>query len=416
MSTRSPSVLEDIRQIPVIDTHEHLENESMHTAKNILCDYTQHYLSSDLISSGLAPHLIPALSDDNLSILEKWNLLSPFWENCRHTGYGRALDLAVSLIYGFDQINRHTVEAINDEFLKLRSTKGYSTKLLKKHGIDTVINNIWRLDGNSENGFYRYVTQIDDYVMFNFDELRLDETKLEKMTGIQQWVEYCLEEIENDLIKRGAIAIKVALAYKRELLFEDAPLSLAEKGFQSIRKKSAGASPAHLKAAQDYVLHSILRLANDHGWILQVHTGYLEGNGGYISDTNPEKLSNLFNLYPNAHFDLFHMGYPYQAVLIALGKTFPNVRMNMCWTHILSPVAAKSSLYESLYTVPVNKLFAFGGDFRTFDGTIGHLEIARRNIAQVLSKCVEDGLFDKKRAIQIASKILYENPAEFYQV
>jgi hypothetical protein len=44
-----------------------------------------------------------------------------------------------------------------------------------------------------------------------------------------------------------------------------------------------------------------------------------------IANSNPTLLTNLFFLYPNLKFDLFHISYPYQGELSVLAKGFPNV-------------------------------------------------------------------------------------------
>ena len=58
---------------------------------------------------------------------------------------------------------------------------------------------------------------------------------------------------------------------------------------------------------------------------VQVHTGLQAGNGGFIANTNPVLLNNVFFLYPKVKFDLFHMSFPYQEELAALAKQFANV-------------------------------------------------------------------------------------------
>ena len=163
-------------------------------------------------------------------------------------------------------------------------------------------------------------------------------------------------------------------------------------------------------------MHRVLEWADDHGHILQIHTGYQEGNANILENSNPRGLNELFSRYTHIRFDLFHMGYPYQHISGAFGKMFPNVRLNMCWSHMLSPVASTRTLYEWLQMIPVNKIFAFGGDCRFFDGVVGHLEIARRNVAKVLAQCVVDGLFSTASAIEIGHMLFYDNARAFYDM
>jgi len=45
-----------------------------------------------------------------------------------------------------------------------------------------------------------------------------------------------------------------------------------------------------------------------------------------------------------------------------LGKSFSNVWLNFCWTHIISQRFAMAALDESMDLLPINKLPVFGGD------------------------------------------------------
>lgn len=415
MSAIFESVMETLEETPVIDTHEHLENEERHEKWNVLSDYTQHYFVCDLISSGLPPERISHLDDEELSIIEKWDSLSPWWERCRNTGYGQALDLAARKLYGVDEINRATIDCVEDGFQKLRAHKGFSNKLLRETcGIEYIMDNIWRLDGDDVNGLFRFVTQADDWVLFGVNELGLEKNVFMRATSIEDWAELCLDTLEKDFSVRGAVALKLALAYKRKLFFSDPNRVDAEAGYQSIRRGESEHSAAHICAAQDYIARKIMRLADEKRWIVQIHTGYQEGNSNILTNSDPGQLSNLLMSFPNVRFDLFHMGFPYHNICGALGKMFPNVRVNMCWTHMLSPITARNMLREWLYMIPVNKIFGFGGDCRFFDGTVGHLELAKRNTAHTLSKCVEDGLFSLKRAKEVARMLFYENPRDYY--
>jgi len=54
-----------------------------------------------------------------------------------------------------------------------------------------------------------------------------------------------------------------------------------------------------------------------------------------------------------------------------------------------------------LDTVPANKLHGFGGDFLLVEGSYGHAQIARREIARVLCEKVEKGRFSEEYALQV---------------
>jgi predicted TIM-barrel fold metal-dependent hydrolase len=159
-----------------------------------------------------------------------------------------------------------------------------------------------------------------------------------------------------------------------------------------------------------------LHLAAKKNLTFQFHTGLQEGNGNIIYNSDPSLLSNLFLEYPDVDFDLFHMGYPYQNVVSALAKNFPNVYIDMCWAHIISPEASVNALIEWIDSVPVNKISAFGGDYIFIDGVYGHQYIARGNVSKSLTKKVNDGVFGIDRAKEISEMLFYTNPCKIFKL
>ena len=108
----------DIAAMPVIDTHEHLPFAESDRPKDVdvLREYLSHYLSADLVSAGLPPADLERVRNPGLPLAERWDLVEPFWEACRYTGYARALDIAVRGIYGIDGIRRSTLAALDAAF------------------------------------------------------------------------------------------------------------------------------------------------------------------------------------------------------------------------------------------------------------------------------------------------------------
>ena len=219
----------------------------------------------------------------------------------------------------------------------------------------------------------------------------------------------------------GSPILKNSLAYVRSLHYERVTRAEAEEAFNELFRTRHFPEWHQkpiitAKAFQDYLFHFILGIANRKHLVVQIHTGIQEGSGNLIGNSNPEVLSNLFLEYPDVDFDLFHIGYPYQNVITVLAKNFPNVYIDMCWAHIVSPNASVQALLEWIDTVPLNKISAFGGDYLFVDGVYGHQYLAREDVARALSSKVEEGLFGPDEAADIARRFLYENPKRIFRL
>jgi predicted TIM-barrel fold metal-dependent hydrolase len=162
------------------------------------------------------------------------------------------------------------------------------------------------------------------------------------------------------------------------------------------------------------MFHQIIQAAVERDMPIQIHTGLQEGNENLLANSNPLLLANLCLEYREAKFDLFHGGYPYLGEALALAKNFPNVYLDLCWLHIISPTAGRRMLHEAIETVPANKIFAFGGDFIIPEGAYGHCVLARQVTSRVLTEKVEEGYLTEEEALGLASCILRDNPAALF--
>ena len=100
-----------------------------------------------------------------------------------------------------------------------------------------------------------------------------------------------------------------------------------------------------------------------------------------------------------------------------LGKGFPNVWLNFCWTHIISQRFAMDGLDEAIDLIPTNKLLAFGGDYGTpVEKVYGHLVMAREDIARVLAGRIKNKQMTETQAIGLARKWFWENPKALYRL
>ncbi len=219
----------------------------------------------------------------------------------------------------------------------------------------------------------------------------------------------------------GMHALKVALAYFRELRFEETEEADAEKDFAALMRKERPLPQGFRTALvrpfrhlEDYMFHHIMRLAEAHHIPVQIHTGIFAGTGGVLTNSRPTLLVNTFLLYPRIQFDIFHLSFPYQEELGALARSFPNVHADFCWANVISPTAAARAFDEFLDSMPLNKILAFGGDYVYPELSYGHAKITRRTLAHVLSAKVANGWCTEEEAVGIGRRLLYDNAAELF--
>lgn len=430
MNKTFESIYEHICRIPVIDTHEHLpySDEIRDRNTDVLKEYLSHYMSSDLISAGLKPDDLKKATDISLPLMERWQLVEPYWEFCRYTGYGRALDIAVKGIYKVDGVRRNTIEELNDKFIKSLAPGHFRHVLKELCNIRLSILDCWTGQFECDRSMFRRVWQPGTAIMQYTDHTPFyeiltwyeDNYKL-KLNSLDDWMQALDAELE-DNFRNGIVALKTTIAYERSLYFPETDYKSAHTAFKDTlsRWESEGRdTKAILKfpvEVQNFMMHYVLKRADEKGLPFQFHTGLHEGNGNNILNSDPTLMVNLFTKYADVNFDLFHISYPFYMKAAAICKNFPNVFIDMCWAHIISPNASMQALSEFLDTVPYNKISAFGGDYMFVDGIYGHLHIARHNVSHVLAQKVQDGIFSADKAIETAYALFHDNPKRIFKL
>jgi predicted TIM-barrel fold metal-dependent hydrolase len=423
-------LLAEVERLEIADTHEHFFEEKERVAQHV--DFFSivqgAYTMSDLISAGMPADASRLLRDEKAPEAERWRAFEPHWKLARFTGYGQALRIAMRDLYGVGEISAATIGRLN-EAIRARNKPGLYRHVLRERARirfcveDDSCGGCVQIHSTQENFQFMVLSRRFDKFIApatpkDIAELeRMTDTSITTLPGLKQ----ALERNFAQNLANGMRAIKVALAYSRELRFEETAEAAAESDFQKLMQGGAENPEGFRKAfvrpyrrLEDYMFHQVMRLADGHRIPVQIHTGAFAGTGGVITNSKPTHLINTFLLYPRIQFDIFHLSFPYQDELGALAKSFPNVYADFCWAHVLSPVAAQRSLDEYLETVPLNKMLAFGGDYKYVELTYAHAKMARQVVARVLAAKVQNKFCTEAEAVSIGKMLLYENAARLF--
>ena len=150
-----------------------------------------------------------------------------------------------------------------------------------------------------------------------------------------------------------------------------------------------------------------------------VHTGYYAGeNSMPLSrlSRNAGSATELCRLSPDTKFVFMHICYPYYEELLAVAKQWTNAHVDMCWSWIINPLAAKDYLKKHILTAPINKLLPFGGDYIPVEPVLGHAILARRGIALALTELVDEGWLKLNDALELVDPILHGNARQLFRL
>ena len=417
LNEMDPSISEAVESIDLVDTHEHLMPEKQRLNSKLDLFYLfPHYASSDLISSGMPMKVLKYIRDPEEPLQERWEKFEPHWGHVRTTMYGRTLISAVRALFGIHDIIDETYVELSEKIAQSNRPGWYRYVLKEEAKIDVSLE-----CGDTANVDPEFFAPVVNFESFIVPRSRPELDSVGERVGMSiHKLEDLLLAIETafeNQLASGMVGVKIGLAYSRILKFDKVARSRAEEIFNKIYSQLGhGLSWSEAKPLQDFMVHFLIGLAIKHDLPIQIHTGIHEGNGNIITNSNPTHLTNLFLEYREAKFDIFHGSYPYCGELSVLAKNFPNVYVDMCWLHIISPWVSRNMLHEWIETVPSNKIMAFGGDYVIVEGAYAHSRIARNVVAQVLSEKVAQGYFSKEDSLQLASKLLRENAWNLFKL
>lgn len=215
---------EQIKKIPLIDTHEHLidESERLKCVKPFIqCDdwttILGLYAKFDFVSSGMSPKEVDIISSQKASPLDKWKIIEPFWDLIKHTGYGKVFRYTIQDLFHISDLNAKTIPELQERYLEYRKEGFYKETLQRANINRCIVNPPGRPFKNTEAP--EILSQdIDATGIINMDFERYNENVLPAINKLDDWLEVIEWWFDRYAVK--AAGVKIGNAYFRRLNFQ----------------------------------------------------------------------------------------------------------------------------------------------------------------------------------------------------
>jgi len=411
-----------------VDTHEHLVEEKERLGGPIMFDWLKnkaddwslilsHYLDSDMLTAGMPPDAHSKFFSPTVDQLDKWSLLAPYWPAIKNTGYGQAVAITLKELYGVDELSAHTIRKAQQGYEKIRKPGFYKEILQNRARIESCqVNCLSRPFMESD---MPTLLMQDLSIVGMFDDPKFE--RFGKPTGIKVT---CLSDWHRvidwwfEKYAKYAVAVKSQDAYRRDIDYDRVPPEKVETIFSN-RLNGKDLTAAESKPLEDHLFWYAVDKATEYDLPVKLHTGYYAGQNGMplgrLAD-NPASATCLCRLAPEARFVFMHICYPYYEPLIAAVKHYTNAYVDMCWSWIINPLAAKDFLKKYLVTAPANKILTFGGDYIPVEPVLGHASMTRRGIAQALTELVRQQWLSRKDALELIDPIMHDNASALFKL
>ncbi|MHB0877922.1 MAG: amidohydrolase family protein [Anaerolineae bacterium] len=399
------SLIEAMTGFEIIDAHEHLPPEACRTAAPVdVFTLFSHYTHGDLRAAGMSEAQYQSLSDRSLPLEQRWATFAPYLDLIRQTSYTRAAFLAAERFYGVTDINEQTYAPLS-EAMQAANTPGIYERVLRDAcHIRTALTQC-----NSTDLGTPLLTPVMPMYDATSTWEEVSRPEYQPDTTIRSLDDYLamLHDYVVRVKQQGTVGMKM-LAHP----FAEPDRRQAVAAFESLRSGEATRLP-HRNPLYDYVMDRAVAFATELDLTIAVHTGYW----GDFRTLDPLHMIPVLQRHPRARFDIYHLGYPWMRETLMLAKGFPNVWLNLAWTHVISQRFACDGIDEAIDLLPANKVLAFGGDYRVpVEKVYGHLVMAREDIASVLARRIERGRMSEAQALELAHRWFWDNPRDLYRL
>jgi hypothetical protein len=418
-----PATIHDfLASTPIIDVHEHhMPDILLNRDVNLLQIFQQSYAGW----TQARPYPLPSEKRAEDPMLgappaTTWEALAPYLENSGSNAFVRNLVTALTELYEIEegQITRENWFALDRAVRERHHDSNWPRHVLQRANIERLITDPYTdplLNSRHALGEkYNSVLRINAFAVGwhpasrdhngNSAHMLLQRLNLTPTT-FDDYMD-ALESVVTTMPSRNQVALKNALAYDRDISFDEPNCELARAAWNKTNP-----SGAERKAFGDNVVDRFCALAAKYDVPVQMHPGT-----AIIRGSHPLNTAGLIERHPKTRFLLMHLAYPWSRDLLGMAFVYRNIWLDLTWSWLLSPSHFRLALHEAIETLPDESRMMLGGDNWHAEETYGAIKQARQLIGNVMEEKISTGYFRASDAERLAQKILRTNAIEFFKL
>ena len=416
------SIQNYVDELPILDVHEHHIPETFFNREVGLLELLRQSYAG---WTEARPYSLPTESRDEDPMLAdageaRWEEIAGFVEGSGSNSFVRNVVVALDELYdlGGAGVTRENWRDLDREIRVRHVDPAWTAEVMKRAHVSNVITDPYTNPLlNAREAFgdnYRSVFRINAFAMgwhpdakdhngnSPFDFAKRLGAKLQSFEDF----EALLEKAVDAMGERNQAALKNALAYDRDISFDEPDETLARRAWGA-----ANPSAEERKAFGDFAVDRLCALAGERDVPMQMHLGT-----ALIRGSHPLNAAGLIERHPRTRFLLMHLAYPWSSELLGMAFVYRNVWIDLTWSFLLSPTHFTRAFHEAIEVLPDESRMMLGGDNWHAEESYGTFRTARKLIGTALQAKVDAGYFDEADARRLARKICSENAASFFQL
>ncbi|MGB0582939.1 MAG: amidohydrolase family protein [Limisphaerales bacterium] len=409
-----------VDQLPILDVHEHhMPDTFLNRDVGLLDLLKQSYAGW----TQERPYPLPSENREEDPMLTDskettWEELNPFLEHSGSSHFVRNLVQGLDELYDLNGqgITEDNWQPLDAEIRKRHRDPDWPHEVMNRAGVTRIITDNYAdplVNAHTELGeHYQAAFRINALAMSWHPERRDHNGNstfaiAKKLNHpCDTFEDYChlLEHIVDTMSDRHHVALKNAIAYDRDIQFDEPDEQLARQAWGD-----PNPSPPAQKAFGDFAVDRLCQLAGERNLPVQMHLGT-----AIIRGSHPLNVAPLIERHPKTRFLLMHLAYPWSTDLLGMAFVYRNIWLDLTWSFLLSPSHFKRAFHEAIEVLPDESRMMLGGDNWHAEESFATFRTARRLIAEVLQEKINEGYFKRSDAERLARKIFSDNATAFF--
>jgi hypothetical protein len=398
------SLRKALDEIPIIDTHEHYGETWNSRGTTLYAIFRESYVGAEWLAHDCE------LEDSPPSLI-KW------LEPARDNAYTYSLIRGLRQLYALEEgeFDEALVGEMAEKVRAAYQDRGWALRVLRKAGIQHSIVDPLPVPGYLHQEPSFHLALRSHMLVHGYDRAARDHggdnpfefaAKLgREITSFEDYLGYVDFWVGHHKAK-GAVAIKSALAYERDIDVKPVSRQEAERIFDSGTK-----DPEEQKKFGDFILDLLAKKAAEYGLVFQVHAGL-----ALQATSHPRRLMWLLDNNPDTIFDLFHAGYPWTQEVLAMAAERPNLIVDTCWLPIISPTAAVRFYQEYPEVAFRADTLLWGGDNWYAEESYGAAQTFKDCLAKAVGDKVEGGYWTRKQGLRYAEGVMWRAASRWFGI
>ncbi|MCS7110679.1 MAG: hypothetical protein N3D82_01800 [Ignisphaera sp.] len=426
MSAIYSELFDEIKGIPVVDVHQHLNPASL-SAKSIDDIVFYHYIVTELVSSGMPRRLI-----EECKGIDRLKVAVNYIKYIRNTSTFWCLKSILRDLYGFDlkSLEPDGVEEMVNVVKQKFNDEAWAKHILKnKVPVEKSFLTLNPLEKpvQHDRDLFTGALRMDPLLPnLTYSNLR----RLEEITSLEIMNSSTLEEAVTTLLRGFAGSIvAVTINVQPDDEFISLSISRSDKStvdtYLSVLRSQGSLDPLAKNTISSYILRVVLEFCENQKLAVQFMLGVKRPVAGAsppdyaITLFNPNQILNLarlFSAYPAVKFDVFIADMLLNHPITVIAKNYPNVYLSGYWWYAMYPEIIRSYLRLRLQMLPYNKIGGFFSDAYVADWVYGKAVLVKSQLAHVLAEFVKEGFMDRGTALEVAKALLSSNAKFLYNL